>query len=184
TKLLQIASLPFQYLGVPVFKSKPKDFHLQPLADKVKSKLSSWKASLLSIAGRVQLVKSVVQGMLIHCISIYNWPASIIKDIEKWIRNFIWSGHVNKKKLVTVAWKNVCKPYSEGDLGLSSLSCLNEAANMKLCWDLLHSEDFWAVLLRIRVLRHRRATDYHVSSSIWNTIKHQYSNIIKSLCYD
>lgn len=40
-------SLPFNYLGVPIFKEKPKRIHLQPIADKIKSKLSAWKASPL-----------------------------------------------------------------------------------------------------------------------------------------
>jgi hypothetical protein len=64
----QVGSLPFIYLGVPIFKGKPKSSHLQPILDRVKIKLASWKASLLSIAGRVQLVKSVVYGMILHTI--------------------------------------------------------------------------------------------------------------------
>jgi len=65
-----------------IFKGKPKKIHFQPIADKIKLKLSAWKASLLSMAGRVQLVKSVIQGMLIHTISIYAWPVSLPKDLE------------------------------------------------------------------------------------------------------
>ncbi|GAU51888.1 hypothetical protein TSUD_416730 [Trifolium subterraneum] len=38
---------------------KPKTCHLQPVADKIKLKLSAWKASLLSIAGKVQLVRDI-----------------------------------------------------------------------------------------------------------------------------
>jgi len=91
-------SLPFLYFGVPIFKGKPKSIHLQPIADKIKSKLCAWKASLLSIAGRVQLVKSVIQSMLIHSISVYSWPSALLKQIESWIRNFIWSGDFSKKK--------------------------------------------------------------------------------------
>jgi hypothetical protein len=133
-----IGSLPFIYLGVPIFKGKPKARFLKPIVDKVKVKLSAWKASLLSMAGRVQLVKSVVQGMLLHSLLIYYWPSSLIKELERYMRNFIWSGDISKRKLVTVSWANVCKPLSEGGLGLRSLVKLNEAANLKLCWDLLH----------------------------------------------
>ena len=61
-----IGSLPFTYMGVPIFKGKPNTIHFQPIADKIKLKLASWKAYLLSIACRVQLVKSVVQGMMVH----------------------------------------------------------------------------------------------------------------------
>jgi hypothetical protein len=45
-----IGTLPFNYLGVPIFKGKPKSSHLQPIADRVKLKLAAWKASLLSMA--------------------------------------------------------------------------------------------------------------------------------------
>lgn len=44
--------LPFWYLGILIFKGKPKVRHLQPIADKNKSKLASQKASLLSFAGK------------------------------------------------------------------------------------------------------------------------------------
>jgi len=108
-----IGTLPFPYLGVPIFKGKPKAAYLKPLADKIKIKLASWKASLLSIAGRVELVKSIIHSMLTHSISIYSWPVSLLKDIEKWIRNFIWSGDISKRKIVTISWKKVCKPYDE-----------------------------------------------------------------------
>jgi hypothetical protein len=66
-------------------------------------KLSAWKASLLSIAGREQLVRSVMQSMLIYSISIYSWHVTLLKDMEKCFRNFIWSGDIEKRKLVTVS---------------------------------------------------------------------------------
>jgi hypothetical protein len=94
----KLGSLPFNYLGVPLFKGKPKACWLQPIADKILSKLSAWKASLLSIAGRVQLVRAVIQSMLIYSISLYSWPRSLIKQIEKGLKNFIWSGDVEKKE--------------------------------------------------------------------------------------
>ncbi|KAK2368688.1 hypothetical protein QL285_081866 [Trifolium repens] len=94
----KVGALPFNYLGVPIFKGKPKSSYLQPVADKIASKLTAWKASLLSMAGRVQLVKSVIQSMLIYSISVYSWPTGLIKEVEKSIRNFIWSGDVDKRK--------------------------------------------------------------------------------------
>ncbi|KAK2416760.1 hypothetical protein QL285_039127 [Trifolium repens] len=102
-----IGFLPFLYLGVPIFKGRPKVTHLQPVTDKIKAKFSAWKASLLSIAGRIQLVKFVVQSMLVYSISIYSRPVSLLRSLEKWIKNFIWSGDINQRKLVTVAWKKV-----------------------------------------------------------------------------
>ncbi|CAJ2645555.1 unnamed protein product [Trifolium pratense] len=148
-----IGTLPFIYLGVPIFKGKPKACHLQPIADRIKAKLAAWKASLLSIAGRVQIVKSIIHGMLIYSFMIYAWPISLLKDVDRWIRNFIWSGNVDQRKLVNVAWDKVCTPTNEGGLGLRSLRHINEAANLKLCWELFTSSNHWVSLLRARVMR-------------------------------
>jgi len=172
-----IGSIPFTYLGAPIFKGKPKPIYFKGIADKIKLKLASWKASLLSVAGRVQLVKSAVQGMLVHTISIYSWPTSLLREIEKWIRNFIWSGDIQKRKMVTVAWKKVCSDLDEGGLGTKSLICLNEATNLKLCWDLLHSKEQWAIIIRSRTLRGAYCIHHHILSSIWNGIKQEFNTI-------
>jgi ribonuclease HI len=173
-----IGSTPFVYLGVPIFKGKPKARFLKPFVDKVKSKLAAWKASLLSIAGRVQLIKSVVHGMLLHSFLIYSWPLSLIKELELCMRNFIWSGDISKRKLVTVSWANVCQPISEGGLGIRSLFKLNEASNLKLCWDLFHSNEHWSNLLRSRVLRNQKIINYHIYSSIWSGLKGHYTEMM------
>ncbi|CAJ2662070.1 unnamed protein product [Trifolium pratense] len=178
-----VGSLPFIYLGVPIFKGKPKARYFYPIADKIKTKLSAWKASLLSIAGRVQLVKSVIQGMTIYSISVYSWPSSILKSIEAWIRNFIWSGNIDQRKLVTVAWKKICAPYDEGGLGLRSLKSLNAASNLKLCWDLMHSDEDWAKILRFRVMRKGIAINHHVYSSIWSSVKQEVQVIYENSCW-
>lgn len=125
-------SLPLTYLGVPMFKGKPRVTHLQPIADRIKAKLSAWKGSLLSLMGRVQLVNSVISGMLLYSFHIYARPISLIKTVDGWIKNFIWSGDVNSKKLVTVAWHTVCSPRDNGGLGLRSIRQTNDAALLKL----------------------------------------------------
>ncbi|XP_050378576.1 uncharacterized protein LOC126795885 [Argentina anserina] len=43
-------SLPFTYLGVPIFQGRLKSVYFQAIADRVRCKLSSWKCSLLSQA--------------------------------------------------------------------------------------------------------------------------------------
>lgn len=80
----------------------------------------------------MQLVKSVIQGILIHTMSIYSWPVSLLREMKRWIKNFIWSGDIYKKKRVTVAWKKVCADYDEGGLGIRSLVTLNTASNLKI----------------------------------------------------
>lgn len=172
-----IGTLPFNYLGVPIFKGKPKAAHLQPVADKIMSKLSAWKASLLSMAGRVQLARSVIQSMMMYNISLYSWPISLIKQVEKSVRNFIWSGDKDKRKLVTVSWKKLCRPTAQGGLNLRYLQSLNAATNLSLCWNLLNSDKSWAKMLKGRILRNGRVIQHHIYSSIWSSIKEEYTVI-------
>ena len=176
----KIGTFPFTYLGVPIFRGKPKKSYFQPIADKVKLKLAAWKASLLTMAGRVQLIKSVAQSMLLHCLSIYSWPISLIKDLERWMRNFLWSGDINQKKLVTVAWHKVCKPLKEGGLGITSLSNINEAGNLKLCWEVIQSDLPWASFVRSRVMRKKKPIVHHISSSVWSSAKHKLPSILNN----
>jgi hypothetical protein len=70
-----MGSIPFMYLGCPIFEGKPKVIHFQAIADRIKVKFSTWKGSLLSIMGRVHLVNSIIHGMLVY--SIYLWPAAL-----------------------------------------------------------------------------------------------------------
>lgn len=78
----------------------PRRVHLQRLADRVKSKLVGWKGKLLSMAGRVQLVHSVFQAMLLHSFAVYKWPVSLLNSLMTHARNFIWSGDLDSRKLL------------------------------------------------------------------------------------
>ncbi|GAU50263.1 hypothetical protein TSUD_409090 [Trifolium subterraneum] len=74
---------------------RPKTVHLQSIADKIKAKLASWKGHLLSMMGRIQLVNSVIHGMLIYSFKIYSWPArffSYNKPRASYIASSIWPG--------------------------------------------------------------------------------------------
>ncbi|XP_058761813.1 uncharacterized protein LOC131635226 [Vicia villosa] len=89
----------------------------------------------------------------------------------RWARNFIWSGEIESHKIVTVAWDDCCRPFEEGGLGLRSLVKLNEAANLKLCWDLSNSKEQWACLLKARVLRDGKEISYHIFPSLWSSMR-------------
>ncbi|CAK8544840.1 unnamed protein product [Lathyrus sativus] len=117
--------LRFLYLGAHIFKGRPKASYFQPVVDKIRIKLAAGKASLLSIAGRVQLVNSVIHNMLLYSFRIYSWPVSLINQIETRCRNFIWSGNIKKRKMATVAWKSCCQDLKDEGLGIRSLHITN-----------------------------------------------------------
>jgi len=126
------------------------------------------------------MVEYVIQSMLLHTMTLYSWPVSLLKELEKCIRNFIWSGDCSKRKMVIVAWKKVCSEYEEGGLGVKSLIWLNEATNLKCCWNLFNSIEQWATLLRSRVSRGSRCIVHHIFSSICSSIKPEFHTILNN----
>lgn len=171
--------LPFTYLGVPIFQGKPQTSYLKPIVDRIKTKLVSWKGAMLSIMGRVQLVKSIIHGMLAYSFHVYAWLKSLLKSLDAWIRNFIWSGDIYSGKLVTVSWKKMGCPVEEGGVGLRCLRVLNEAAILKLSWEVMSYSQQWAALLKARFVRHNKPVVCYAKSSIWLSVRCHLNSVLE-----
>ena len=143
-----VGTLPFQYLGFPIFQGKPKCIHFQPIADRIKVKLAIWKGVLLSIMGRVQLVKSIVHGMLVYYFHIYCWLVQLLQMLDRWIKNFVWSGDIYTRKICTISWKDVCRPWEAGGLDLKSTRSSNASLLLHLSWKLFAQDSQCSLLFQ------------------------------------
>ncbi|XP_042479861.1 uncharacterized protein LOC122060806 [Macadamia integrifolia] len=137
---IQIYNFPTRYLGVEIFKGRVKKEALLPVMDKVKGRLAGWKGNLLSLAGRTELVRSVIAGIPNHSLSIYWWPSSLLATMEQWMKNFIWMGEIESARKITVKWDALCKPKEEGGLGIRRLRDTNRAMLCKLVWRIKHEK--------------------------------------------
>lgn len=99
------------------------------------------------------------------------------------MRNFIWSGNLDQKELVTVAWKNCCKGLKEGGLGLKSLSTSNVAINLHMCCNFVKGNQSWLNLLASHVKRINGIISYNIKSSIWISIKESYNTFMESITW-
>ncbi|KAK1361049.1 hypothetical protein POM88_045523 [Heracleum sosnowskyi] len=134
----QIGKWPMKYLGVPIGVSHKKKVFWKPLIQKMDQKLASWKAQSLNEAGRLTLLKSVVESLPVYWLSIFKLPKGISKHMERLRRDFYWShykttGSQNKKKMHLVAWEKICSPKKAGGLGLVSFETKNMALLSKWC---------------------------------------------------
>nr|KAJ0214062.1 hypothetical protein LSAT_V11C400160070 [Lactuca sativa] len=94
------SALPFTYLGVPVGDNMNRKNAWNPIIDKFKSKLSTWKSKTLSFGGRVTLAKAVLGNLPTYYLSLFAAPIGVIKDLEKIQRQFIWGGMENKSSIL------------------------------------------------------------------------------------
>nr|GEW26151.1 hypothetical protein [Tanacetum cinerariifolium] len=114
--------LPVEYLGVPLVSSGLIIRDCKELIEKVQNRVDNWKNKLLSIAGRLQLIQSVVGSLHVFWASDFVLPAQVLLDIEQIMRGFLWSHSSSRKGQAKVAWDVVCLPRKEGGLGIRRLS--------------------------------------------------------------
>jgi len=175
-----VGTVPFIYLGCPIFQGKPKVAHFQMVSDKIKAKLATWKGSLLSIMGRVQLVKSIIHGMLVYSFHVYMWPKRLLRMLDTWLKNFIWSGDVMTRKVCTVSWNYLSRPWAEGGLDLKPTRLINYSLIFKLAWNLLTTNSQWAALLKQRFFSNGKPADHYFKSSVWACIKIHIGAVISN----
>ena len=102
----------------------------------------------------------------------------LLKRMEKAIHNFIWSGSINVKKLVTPKWDVCCTPKEEGGLGLKRIHHINFAMLCKLAWKVQCGSDYIFTFLRSRYINASGlARPSHIFSSVWSSIKGCYEDI-------
>lgn len=123
------------------------------------------------MAGRCELVKSVIQGMAVYTMMIYSWPKQLLYNLQLSIINFIWTGDLQKRSLVIVQWKALCKPLEEQSLGIRIIFEFNLAGMIKLAWDFLQRKRIWCAFVRARYYSSDIPIKYHRLSYVWKGIK-------------
>jgi hypothetical protein len=130
-----IGSLPCSYLGIPLSIHKPTKAVLTPLIDKIANKLPGWKAPLLSKAGRLVVVKSVISATPIHQMLALNLPKWFFKAVDKRRRGFLWKGQEQANGgNCLVSWAKVQRPYMFGGLGVHDLERMSWALRIRWLW--------------------------------------------------
>jgi hypothetical protein len=82
--------LPFIYLGLPVGASPRRYSTWKPMIEKIRSKLNSWGNKHISFGGRLVLINSVLNSILIFYMSFMKMPASVRKMVVRIQRDFLW----------------------------------------------------------------------------------------------
>jgi len=129
--------LPFQYLGVEVGGNPRTKQFWEPVVKKIEARLTAWKGRLLSMAGRVCLLKLVFTSIPLFYLSIFRAPVAVCNRINSIQRRFLWAWGKENEAIAWVSWENVCKPCEEGGLGVKETRNFNSALLDKWKWRLL-----------------------------------------------
>ncbi|GKC79333.1 RNA-directed DNA polymerase, eukaryota [Tanacetum coccineum] len=144
-----VLKAPFLYLGSYVGGDMNKIQSWKDIIDRIRRRLSRWKMKMLSIGGRLMLIKSVLGSMPIFHMSMFKVPAGVIQILES-LRSKFFNGHESSgKKASWVQWKKALAPKDNGGLGIFSLYALNRGLIFKWVWRFLaHEPTLWSRVIK------------------------------------
>ena len=129
------ANFPTTYLGLPISNKKLRKCDLMVWIEKIANKLPGWKASLMTLAGRTVLVKSVLTAIPIYILVAIKVPKWFLRAVDKIRRGFLWTGRQRANGgCCLVAWEKVMRPLDLGGLGIHNLEVLGWALQMRWLW--------------------------------------------------
>ena len=96
----------------------------------------------LNLAGKLVLIKAVLNNYLLYQCSLLLAPSKTIGMIEGLLRSFFWQGgnKGGRKKFALISWKNIKLPRMEGGLKIRDLKIQNMAMGAKLLWNIVDSK--------------------------------------------
>lgn len=94
----QHGTLPVKYLGTPLHSRRLSTSDFQPLVSEIERVILGWSARTMSYAWRLQLINSVLQGVIGFWSQMYVLPRVVIHRIESLCRKFLWNGNANRQK--------------------------------------------------------------------------------------
>ena len=146
-----------KYLGCPLVQGRVNRISFAEVVLKSQKKLASWKARFLLRAGKVVLMKSNLASSPLHVMNCFKLTKNINEDLDKINRKFLWAlniGFKEAKGFPLVAWDEVCRPKSEGGLGIRRNEDVNKATITKLGWRILTDKDsLWARIMRDKYVK-------------------------------
>jgi mannosylglycoprotein endo-beta-mannosidase len=130
-----IVQLPTKYLGLPLHIGKTKRVDEQALVDKIGARLPGWKGRLLTRAGRLALVNSVLTSIPVYYMTSFPLSKWAIKKIDRIRRNFLWKGKDDPRRgHCPVNWIRACRAKRMGGLGIKELASFNRALRLRWPW--------------------------------------------------
>ncbi|GKD90330.1 hypothetical protein Tco_1365837, partial [Tanacetum coccineum] len=122
-------NVPFNYLGLPIGSNMKSIGSWKILIDRFRLRLSTWKASLLSIGGRLTLIKSVLGSLNIGSLKAFNFAL-----LQKWR----WKLFTSPNDL----WVKVVKAFHGHEGGFDNNGCSFKGtwANIVGSSNFLHSK--------------------------------------------
>ncbi|XP_060965529.1 uncharacterized protein LOC133034457 [Cannabis sativa] len=178
-------SFPLKYLGVPLRPTKWRREDCDAIIKKIKMWLVTWATRHLSYAGRIQLIRSVLFGLRNYWMSIFILPQSVIKEVERLCRGFLWGVKGDRSKIHLASWDKVCLPKPFGGLGFKNGASWNRSILGKFVWAIMDKHDIlWVKWVNNIYMKGAEFWEYELKGDVswyWRKICHLRSHFSKPM---
>lgn len=91
------------------------------LVSKVEKRLSFWSHRYLSRAGRLVLIKSVLEATPVFWMALAWIPRHILSHLQQLCNRYLWAGSQDKRTFAWIGWQKIALPKKWGGWGLKDL---------------------------------------------------------------
>ena len=145
----------------------------KPVLEKIQKRLALWKAKILSRAGRLTLIRSVLNSLLVYYMSMFKMPKAIAMEVVSLHRKFFWGG-ISSGKLgcPMIKWADIELPKDLGGLGIGNIMHKNLILLFKWWWRYSENDNsLWKrILLSVHDIKGDKAsadTFHKVKDGTW-----------------
>ncbi|GAA0161063.1 reverse transcriptase [Lithospermum erythrorhizon] len=149
-------TFPVRYLGIPLAPTSVSVKDFSPFTDAIDHFIQKWGHHTLSYAGKVELIRSVIQGVEGFWFQVFPMHDAVLRKIQSSCTQFFWGG-----RSARVAWDDICTPKLEGGLGLMDIWKWNVALLTRAIWHFLRQSDtIWVQFVNTYYLKGISFWDY------------------------
>eukprot|EP00253_Pinus_taeda_P008617 PITA_08617 len=135
-----------RYLG---YRLKPHGCKIAEwtwLISKLERRLNIWYHKYLSRAGRIVLIKVVLEATPVYWMSLPWIPRGILTRIQNLCCRFLWKGKQTGRIFAWANWELLTLPKKWGGWGIKKLEYFSSVMATKLGWQLITSNNLWTMV--------------------------------------
>ncbi|GJZ04896.1 RNA-directed DNA polymerase, eukaryota, partial [Tanacetum coccineum] len=145
----EASKVPFKYLGIMMGSNMNRLHAWDSVIEKVRARLSKWKAETLFIGGRFTLTKSVLSSIPLYYFSLFKVPNGVLKRFESCRSNFFRGVEEGSRKVSWFSWDSVVASKDVDGLGMSSFLAMNCTLLFKWIWRFkVQPEAMWVSIIK------------------------------------
>ncbi|GAA0186748.1 hypothetical protein LIER_34036 [Lithospermum erythrorhizon] len=161
-------SMPFSYLGIPIYKGRKQVILFDDLIAKIVQAISSWEHRFLSFGRRIVLIQSIMSTIPLYYLQVLKMHVQVKEKIEKLLNKFLWG---NSKHWCS--WSHLRFKVEEGGLNFKKLDDLAAASMIKAWFRLREGKGIWSKYMLAKYCRLRHPSNASVNehhSRLWHSI--------------